>query len=123
MSQTDQRTAATGTGLVASVGRVGKVTVVTLRGEADVFTLPALVDALARVVADHEGSVVIDLAHADLIDSGTARALVWTAQFLNDRGRTMTLRSPSPLAHQVLAMLGISHLIEPDPSAGRPVDS
>ena len=103
-----------GTGLVVSVSTARGISVVTLRGDADSFALPELCDTLARVVAQGDDAVVIDLSLVDFIDTGTARALVWTWQFLDDRGRTMTVRCPSRLARQVLALVGISHLIEGD---------
>jgi len=100
--------------LVASVSADGMPTVVTLRGEADLFTLPVVVDVLVRVIADHDGPVIVDLADTEFIDTGTVRALARAWQFLNDRGRTLTLRSPSRVAVRVLGLLGLSHLIEPD---------
>ena len=100
--------------LVASVSTVGTATVVSLRGEADVFTLPLLVDALARAIADSEGPVIVDLAGTDFIDVGTVGAFVRAWQFLDDRERTLSLRSPSRFAARVLGVLGVSHLIERD---------
>ena len=100
--------------LVASVSADGTATVVTLRGEADLFTLPVVADVLARVIADSDGPVIVDLADTEFIDSGTVRALARAGQSLNDRGRTLTLRSPSSMAVQVVQLLGFSHLIEPD---------
>lgn len=100
--------------LVASVSAEGTATVVTFRGEADLFTLPVVVEALARVIADSDGPVIVDLAHTEFIDTGTVRALARAWQSLNDRGRTLTLRSPSRVAARVLGVLGLSRLIEPD---------
>ena len=99
--------------LVASVTTEGTNTVVTLRGEADLFTLPTVVDVLAQVIADHDGPVIVDLTHTEFIDSGSMRALARAWQFLGGRGRTLALRSPSATAVRVLTLLGLSHLIEP----------
>jgi hypothetical protein len=41
-----------------------------------------------------------------------ALARAW--QFLDGRGRTLTLRSPSRVASHVLELLGLSGLIEPE---------
>ena len=100
--------------LVASVSADGMATVVTLRGEADLFTLPVVEEVLARVIADHDGPVIVELTHTEFIDSGTVRALARARQVLEDRGRTLIVRSPSRLAVRVLDLLGLSHLIEPD---------
>ncbi|MEA3056469.1 MAG: anti-sigma factor antagonist [Actinomycetota bacterium] len=100
-------------GMVASVSEDGTAAVITFRGEADLFTLPVIVDVLARVIADHDGAIVVDLGHTEFIDTTVVRALARAWQFLDDRGRTLTLRSPSSAASRVIALLGLSRLIEP----------
>ena len=99
--------------LVASVSTKGDATVVGLRGEADLFTLPVIVDVLARVIADHDGPVVIDLAETAFVDTGSIHALARAAAALGERGRELTLRSPSWFAVRMLGLLDLSHLIEP----------
>ena len=99
--------------LVASVSADGGTAVIALRGEADLATLRVVVDVLARVIADTNGPVTVDLAHIEFIDTGTARALARAREFLNDRGRTLTVRAPSSLAVRVLTLLGLTDLIEP----------
>jgi anti-anti-sigma factor len=103
------------TALAASFSAEGCVAVVSLRGEADVFTLPIVVDALARVIAASDSAVVVDLTHTVFIDSGAALAFARAGQFLDERGRTLTLRSPSRMATRVLSLLELTHLIAPDP--------
>lgn len=98
--------------LAASVSTDGMATVITLRGEADLFTRPVVVDVLTRVIEDHDGPVIVDLSPTGFIDTGTVRALGRAGQLLNDRDRTLTLRSPSTLAVRILVLLGLSHLIE-----------
>jgi anti-anti-sigma factor len=98
--------------LVVSVSVEGGGAVMALRGEADPATLPVLMNMLARVIADHEGAVVIDLAEIEFIDTATVRALGRAEQFLGDRGRQLKVRSPTRLAVHVLAFGGLSHLVE-----------
>lgn len=93
----------------------GASTVLTLRGEADIFTLPAVLDALARVISEHDRPVIVDLAETSFIDLGTLRALGRAAQFLAGLDRTLTVREPSPMALRLLAFLGLSDLIEIGP--------
>jgi anti-sigma B factor antagonist len=100
-------------GLVASTSIEGTATVIALRGEADIATLPVLVDMLARVVADDLGAVVINLAPTTFIDTATVRILDRARQLLSDRDRELTFRSPSRLAARVLTCFGLSHLVEP----------
>jgi anti-anti-sigma factor len=98
--------------LVASVYKDGAATVIALRGEGDLFTLPVVVDVLARVIAASDGPVVVDLAQARFIDVNTLRAVSRASQFLNDHGRTLTLRSPSRMAARILELLDLSRLVE-----------
>jgi anti-anti-sigma factor len=96
--------------------------VIDLRGEADLAALPALVAVLARVAAERQGPVVIELAEVGYIDATTVRTLSRAVEFLNDHGRQLTLRSPSTQALRLLAFAGLSHLITPNPlpqAAGR----
>jgi anti-anti-sigma factor len=105
--------------LVASVSADGTAAVITLRGEADVFTLPVVIDALVRVIADSDGPVIVDLAQTEFIDTCTVRALARASLDLDRRGRTLTLRRPSKIALRVLMLLGHSHLIECGPKEAR----
>jgi anti-anti-sigma factor len=100
--------------LVASVSADSTAAVITLCGDADLFTLPVVVDVLTRVIADHDGPVIVDLAQIEFIDSGTVHALARASRFLVDHGRTLTLRSPSKAALRILTLLDLSHLIESD---------
>jgi anti-anti-sigma factor len=101
--------------LVASVAVDADAAVVTIEGEADRATLPVVVGALARAVADAQGPVIVDLAQTTFIDAGTVRAIALASDLLDDRGRRLTVRSPSRLAMRLLEMLRITHLIESDP--------
>ena len=96
--------------LVASLAAEGSSTVVALRGEADLFTLPVLVDVLARVTADHDGPVIIDLAGSPFIDTGGIRTV---ARAANLPGR------PRPRADPALAIADRG----PNPDAPRALPS
>ncbi len=100
-------------GFVVSMSTEDAATVVTLRGEADLVTRPLVVDVLVRVIAGHDGPVVVDLAQTAFIDTGTVSALARASQFLCDRERGLTLRSPSRAAVRQLTFVGLSNLVEP----------
>ena len=106
-------------GLEVSVSAEGATTVVALRGEADVATLPALVGAFARLIADGGGDVVVDLAHVEFMDTATIRAVVRARAVLVGDGRQLTVRSPSRIAGRVLAVFGLTQLVTPVATAGR----
>lgn len=106
-------------GLDVSISAEGGITVIALRGEADVATLAVVADALARVIADEQGDVVVDLAETGFIDIATLRALMRAKEVLDWGGRQLTLRSPSRIADRVLTVLGVSHLVSTRETAGR----
>lgn len=104
--------------LDVSVSAEGGTTVIALRGDADVATLPVVADALTRVIADHQGDVVVDLAHTEFIDTATVRALLRAREVLGWGERRLTLRSPSRIAGRVLAVFGLPHLVGAEQTAG-----
>ena len=99
-------------GLVVSVSVEGTTTVVALRGEGDLATLPVLVNVLARVIAEDEGAVVVDLAEADFFDTASVRVVGRAGEYLGARGRLLTIRSASRQAVMVLAAFGLAYLLE-----------
>jgi anti-anti-sigma factor len=98
--------------MVAVVRAEGTRTVVVLTGESDISTGPVLSTVLSRVIALHARDVVIDLAEAEFTDTAAVRVLAVGQQLLDDRGRTLTFRSPSRLAARVLHMFGLTDRIE-----------
>ena len=100
-----------GLNVLVSVG--GDATVLALRGEFDNATMPAFVNVISRVIADHHGTVVIDLAQITSIDATALRALDRANQFLRCHDRQLVLRPPSGLALWGLEPFGLSALTEP----------
>ncbi len=95
----------------------GGSTIVVLRGEADVYSLAVVVDALARVVSERDGSVVVDLAQTTFIDTAALRAVLQAREVLAGSERHLTLRSPSRAADRLLSVFGLSHLVGPAAAA------
>ena len=81
---------------------------IAVRGQADVDTAPVLADMLARVLVLHDTSVVVDLSDTELVDAAAAQVLGNAAEFLNDRGRRLTLRSPPARLVPMLDRYGLS---------------
>jgi anti-anti-sigma factor len=100
--------------LVVSMSIDGDATVVAFQGDADLTSLPFLVDVIAAVIADRDGTVVLDLAGTEFIDTACVRAIGLAAQSLADGGRDMTFRSPSRFVAMLLATFGLTHLVEAD---------
>lgn len=104
-------------GLDVSLDDEGGSTLVVLRGDADVYTVQLVVDALALVISEREGSVVVDLAQTTFIDTAALRAVLRAREVLAGGNRQLTLRSPSRAAERVLSVFGLSHLLIPAASA------
>jgi anti-anti-sigma factor len=98
--------------IIPEVHAEGTRSVVAIRGEADISTRQDLCEVLCRVTADGTGDVVVDLANATFIDTAIVRVLATAQQLLHRQDRILTLRSPSRLATRVLAVLGLTDLIE-----------
>lgn len=99
-------------GFEVSVCRDLQGTIVTVSGEADLFTRPVLMEALVAAVAEPDGPVVVDLSQAVFIDAGSMRVLTQAAREVQDRGRTFVLRSPSRIATRVIEFFGLTSLCE-----------
>ena len=98
--------------LVVSTSIDRDTTVVAFHGDADLTSLPFLVDVIAAVTAEKDGAVVLDLAGTEFIDTACVRAIGLAAQSLADRGRPMTFRSPSRFVAMLLATFGLTHFVE-----------
>jgi len=85
---------------------------IAVRGQANADTVLVLADILARVLVLHDTSVVVDLSDTELVDAAAAQVLEHAAEFLNDRDRRLTLRSPSARVVPMLERYGLAHTIE-----------
>jgi anti-anti-sigma factor len=106
------------TGLDVLLSAEDGATVVALRGEADIATLPAIVDALARVIADRDGNIIVDLAQTAFIDTAALRVVLRAREALDGSERELTLRSPSGIAGRLLTVFELTHLVSPAPPWG-----
>lgn len=91
--------------------------VVVLHDEPDLSARSDLSEVLARLIACGTGDVVVDLAHADFIDTPSFFTLAAAARLLDSKGRQLIFRSPSKLATRVLNLFGLSDRIDPSGEA------
>jgi anti-anti-sigma factor len=99
-------------------------TVVALRGELDEAALSSLVESFDDAIEQDESDVVIDLAGVEFIGAAWIGTFVRTRAYLASRDRALTVRAPSHVAHRLLDLCELSHLIEPTPGrSGAQVDS
>ena len=83
-------------GPVAFPARDADRTVVWLRGEHDICTVPALSQILARAIALDDGDLVVDLSGVQFMDASTVGVILRARDFLRLQSRSLALRSPSP---------------------------
>lgn len=88
-------------------------TVVSLHGEHDIATLAELSKAMARGIALDDLDVVVDLSRVDFMGASTATVIVRAREFLQAHSRELTVRAPSRCARRLLAVCGLSALVEP----------
>ena len=84
--------------------------VIAFHGDALAGSVHSLVDMIAGVIADREGSVVLDLVDSDFIDPACVRGVGLIAQWLAGTERSLTVRSPPRLAIMLFATFGLAEL-------------
>jgi anti-sigma B factor antagonist len=97
----------------------GDVPGVEVVGDIDVATSAAFRAALLEALDRGAGSVVVDFAALDFIDSSGLGVLVGVAKRAQERGGTVRIEHAAPSAHKVLSITGLLELFEIDdePSA------
>ena len=96
-------------------------TVVRLRGDQDLSTIPALTVDLARAIALDHADLVVDLGDVQFMDASAVGIIIGARRFLRARGRSLTLRSLSGVARRIVEICDLEDLVERGPS-GRPVE-
>jgi len=85
--------------------------VVSVRGEVDLVSAPALGRALADVLDDDIDHVVVDSAGVAFIDAAGIRVLTDAAERARASGKRVTLRTPSPAVVRILETLDLEELL------------
>jgi anti-anti-sigma factor len=91
--------------------RDGVVHMISLSGELDLATAPAVERELERVEATDAGSIVLDLSDLTFMDSTGARLIIQAHQRSRaDANRLALLRGPAAV-QRVLELSGVSDLL------------
>jgi anti-sigma B factor antagonist len=85
---------------------------VSLRGEIDLVTAPALTALLDEVVDERPSRVVVDMAEVGFLDSSGLSALVHARNRLHDQDGRLAVRAPSPALRKLLALTHLYDIIE-----------
>ncbi|MBK5289595.1 MAG: STAS domain-containing protein [Acidimicrobiia bacterium] len=100
-----------GPGAGAFIERDAGCTVVWLRGEFDLGSVPALAEVFARAIAVDGADLVVDLSQVRFLDASTLGFLVRADAFLGRRGRALRLRQPSEKARLILDICHLTGLL------------
>lgn len=103
--------------------RNGRWTVISVAGEIDLATAPALEDALETAIAEGHAAIAIDLDPVSFIDSSGLRALIGAHRRLEELDGSLTVIAGPGVARRLLEVAGVAdtlHLVE---SVDRLVDA
>ena len=90
---------------------LGDVAGVSLRGEVELVSVPALTTALDEVIRTTSGIFVIDLSAVDFLDSSGIGCLVRARALLGQDDRQMVVVCPPGSARRALLLTGIDDLV------------
>lgn len=97
---------------------------VVLRGELDLSSAPALRDALARIIAEGAGAVVLDIGALTFIDSTGLRAVLTSRADCEQAGVAFSLAPTAeeipPQVRRLLQVTGLLERLPFDSDSGAP---
>jgi anti-anti-sigma factor len=88
-----------------------EATVTALAGEHDLSTVGELARAIATVADAGRSDLTIDLSDVQFMDSTTIAQILTACTSLREEGRIARIRDPSPLAHYLLEICGLTDLV------------
>lgn len=101
-------------GLYVDATGEGVVTI-TLRGELDLASVPALEERLDTIERGEPERIVIDLSGLSFIDSSGLRVLLLAGGRADERGHELLLTQPTEPVRRVLEMTGALDLLRFQP--------
>lgn len=82
----------------------------TVRGDLDLATAPALDEALADAIRDSTGALVVDLSGVGFLDSSGLGVLMRARALLGREDRALALVCPHGRVRRVFELTGVSEL-------------
>jgi anti-anti-sigma factor len=89
----------------------GRVTTLTLSGELDLLSSPALEQELERVNSADSDVILLDLRELEFMDSTGLHVLIKAHQREQDAGRSLVLTKGSEQVQRLLDLTGVAELI------------
>ncbi len=96
--------------LSLSSERWGNEATVTVKGELDIATAPALADQLRGLLADGTCRLTVDLSEMTFIDSTGLATLVWALRAAREGDGDIVLHAPQRCVRKVLEISGADRL-------------
>jgi anti-sigma B factor antagonist len=93
--------------LNVSTASQGGHAVVTVTGELDLYTAPRLQTALAELLRDQIGRIVVDMSGIEFCDSTGMNVLLAAMKRNKERGGTLELAAPRPAVRRILQVTGL----------------
>jgi anti-anti-sigma factor len=97
--------------LVISVGEPAAVTVLTIDGELDMNTAPALLDAAGELIDAGRSRLVLDLGGVGFCDSAGLGVFARLKRRVDEVGGELALARPALMVRRVLELTGLTELI------------
>lgn len=92
--------------------RRATVRVVAMRGEHDPSTVVALSEMISSAIAIDDADLVVDASEVTFLDASAVGVLVRAHIFLDERSRSLLVRSPSACVRRILDICELFALIE-----------
>jgi anti-sigma B factor antagonist len=98
--------------------RTGRATTLTVLGELDLVSSPALQEEIERAIGSDTTVIVLDLRRLSFMDSTGLHVLVKAQQRAHEAGRRFVLTKGGEQVQRLLDLTGITELMEivPEPA-------
>jgi anti-sigma B factor antagonist len=93
--------------LVIEVSDHGDLTVVSVKGEVDLYTAPSLKERVADLVSSGRHRLAVDLAGVEFMDSTGLGVLIGGLKRCKEAGGSLALVAPREPVVKVLAITGL----------------
>ena len=93
--------------LILETNDHGDLTVVSLKGEVDLYTAPSLKESVADLVSSGRSRIAVDLAGVEFMDSTGLGVLIGALKRCKEAGGSFGLVSPREPVIKVLSITGL----------------
>lgn len=109
--------------LTCEIGEDGSIAIVTLKGQADVYTSPEISKVLDAYISRGQRNILIDLADLEYLDSSTLAVLIKAQKKARETGGDVKLLKLAGEPRKVFEVSGFFHLFDTFASRDEAMDS